>query len=297
MKNSQINGYLDGRYGLLTELNVSVMDRGFLFGDGCYEVIPVYDKNIFLLEPHLDRLIGNLVKIQLPFPDGKEKLSEILNTMVSCSDLKNSYLYLQITRGSYEKRFHEFPQHTKATVFAYIAPFNPPDVESASKDLNVVFLEDIRWSRCDIKSISLLGNVLLREEAASNGAGEAILMRNGFVTEGSTSNVFIVRDGVIKTAPLSQFILPGITRQVVIHLSHALGLPCIEETFTEEETRSADEIWITSSTREVMLVVSFDNVPMKISRADSLWQKVFLAYSNIRNDTTFHLNHYDRTSS
>lgn len=276
--NQQNAGYLNGTYGDLHQLNVSVMDRGFIFGDGCYEVVPIYNKRPFLLEEHLKRWFDNLDKLKIPLAQTSSAMSHIVSELMKRTSNDNEYLYLQATRGAYPKREHIFPKHTEATIFAYMTPFSPPTYESASAGIRAITRMDIRWSRCDIKSISLLGNVLLRQEALDQGADETILIRDGFVTEGSISNVFIVHSGIIQTPPLSNYILPGITRSMVIALAKEHGLTCHEEPIREAALRSADELWVTSSTREVVPVLTLDNKPFKTPLSESVWKMVFNAF-------------------
>lgn len=278
MTNNSSFGYLNGKFDRLENLSVGVMDRGLLYGDGCYEVIPVYHKKPFTLHEHLQRLNNSLAKIKIPFDVFKHNLEEIIVQLLKNTDNSNEYIYLQITRGAYPKREHIFPTDTHPTVFAYTAPFTPQTYETARKGLKAVTHEDIRWKRCDIKAISLLANVLLRQESQDAGADETILFKNDNVTEGAVSNVFIVKDNVVITPNLSNHILPGITRAKVIELMQKLNIPHEEKPISLQELRSANEIWLTSSTKEVMPVSMLDNTFVFQPSESSIWHKVFTAY-------------------
>lgn len=275
-------GYLNGEYTLLNQLTVPVMDRGFLYGDGCYEVIPVYQKKPFLLMEHLKRLLANLEKIQIPFSEDTHPLEMILDKLTGMSPFENEYLYLQITRGTYPQREHSFPKKMIPTVYAYSFPFTPPDFNRISRGIPAITHPDIRWNRCDIKSISLLGNVLLREKANAANAEETLLIRDGFLTEGAISNVFIVKSGQIMTPPLSNAILPGITRATVIKLLRNAHIPVEEKPISEENLRHADEIWVTSSTKEITPVASLDSASLEGPLYNKIWREIFEAYQSLR---------------
>lgn len=275
-------GYLNGEYNLLDQMYVSVLDRGFIYGDGCYEVIPVYQKKPFLLSKHLDRLFQNLDKIQLQLVEDKSKLTDILNKLLEMSSSEFEYIYLQVTRGAYNKREHIFPKNVVPTIFAYVFPFVPPNLAQASKGIQAITQDDLRWKRCDIKSISLLGNVLLREMANAQNAEETILLKDGFVTEGSISNVFIVKSGKVMTPPLSNAILPGITRATVIEILKNQNIPFEESSIKEADLRMADEIWVTSSTREVVPISSLDSKKLEGPLYNKIWEKIFTAYQEVK---------------
>lgn len=278
MENKTAWGYLNGVYEELGQLCIPVLDRGFIYGDGCYEVIPVYHKSCFLLENHLKRWQNSLEKIGITSVEDMDSIIAILKNLLGYSKAPFEYIYLQATRGTYKTREHIFPAQQKPSIFAYIMPFNPPTFASASQGIAAITREDIRWARCDIKSISLLGNVLLRQEAQKLNASETLLFRNGILTEGSISNVFIVQNGIIKTPPLSSFILPGITRNAVLSIANSLKIPYIEETISLQNVTSADEIWVTSSTKEVTPVTRLDGntIPMEVE--SSIWKQIFHAY-------------------
>lgn len=281
-KNTEPFGYLNGEFSELKNLKVPVMDRGFIYGDGVYEVIPVYHKKPFALQEHLSRLFDNLDKISIPLDEGQESLKNIVFELLKQTDSQFEYIYLQVTRGTYEKREHIYPNEIKPTIFAYLMPFTPPSLESQQQGIKAIIREDNRWDRCDIKSISLLGNVLLRQDAQLQNASETLLHRNGYLTEGSISNVFIVVDGIIKTPKLNNFILPGITRSKVIKTAKECDFICKEEDIRIQEVKEADEIWVTSSTKEIIPVRVLEDKVMSKNIDQSIWKKIFIAFQSCK---------------
>jgi len=270
--------YLNGEFLPLSEARIPVLDRGFIFGDGVYEVIPVYAGNLFRLSEHLQRLENSLNGIKLPNPLTHQQWVEILETVVNRNNGGDQSLYLQITRGP-AKRNHNFPEQIKPTVFIMSDPLEtgPP-----SPGVKAITCADIRWQYCDIKSIALLANVLLRQQAIEVGAAEAILIRDGYVMEGAASNVFIVVDGVAITPPKSQFILPGITRDLILEAMQAAQLPCREANIPETQLRSADEIWLTSSTREILPIIALDDKIIGTGEPGAVWSKVWHIYQEYK---------------
>jgi len=247
--------YLNGDYLPLTEAKVSVLDRGFLFGDGVYEVIPSYSGHLFRMQDHLDRLQISLGRIRLEFSYDLSKWLEILTPLLDNS--KDQYIYLQITRGVAPTRDHAFPEEPVPTVFAMCSDIKPfAGVETGVKALTI---EDSRWEMCNVKATTLLANILLRQQAIEQGCAEAILHRNGYVTEGAASNLFAVIDGVLITPEKTNEILPGITRQVILELAENNGVQLSEEIISVEALHTASEIWITSSTREIVPVIELDS--------------------------------------
>lgn len=271
--------YNNGRFLPLAEVAISPLDRGFLFADGVYEVIPVYAGKLFLLEAHLERLSRSLdaVAIQLdPPPDWQALLGEL----VTRNGGGDQYVYLQITRGSAPVRDHRFPADTPPTLFAMASPL--PDTRAARQGVAAVTRSDNRWDRCDIKSIALLPNVLLRQAAEQAGAAETILLREGRLTEASASNVFIVRDGALVTPPKSPHMLAGITRDFVLELAASTGIPTMQATVSEEELRTADEVWLTSSTREVTPVIRLDGKPVGGGEPGPVWGVIRAAFDQAK---------------
>ncbi len=275
--------YLNGSFLPVHEARVSVMDRGFLFGDGVYEVIPVYGGRAFRLEHHLQRLGLSLQGIRIGNPLDQAQWSDILTALIRQNGGGDQSLYLQVTRGVAPRRDHAFPAGVQPTVFAMSTPLTEPDAVLQS-GISAVTVTDIRWQLCNIKAITLLPNVLMRQQAIDAGAAEAILLRDGNATEGSASNVFIVRDGVVLTPPKSNLLLPGITRDLAVELCHANHIPCREADISAAQLRSADEVWVTSSTREVVPVTQLDGQPIGNGRPGPLWQRVSALYSAYKQD-------------
>lgn len=270
--------YLNGDFLPLEEARVPVLDRGFIFGDGVYEVIPVYDGRFFRLQEHLQRLENSLNSIKLSNPFTRQQWLDTLESVVARNNGGDLSLYLQITRGP-AKRDHNFPDVVEHTVFIMSNPIKtlPP-----SAGVKAITCTDTRWQRCDIKSIALLANVLLRQEAVEAGAAEAILIRDGYVMEGAASNVFIVDDGVAITPPKNQFILPGITRDLILETMQAAQLPYREALIPEAQLRSAEEIWVTSSTSEILPIISLDDKPVGSGQPGVLWSKVWQLYQDYK---------------
>jgi D-alanine transaminase len=264
--------YLNGTYLPLNEAKVPVLDRGFLFGDGVYEVIPVYGGRPFRLEEHLRRLDHSLAGIRMVSPLSDGEWAEIFSRLIEGPG--DQYIYLQVTRGAQPKRDHAIPAEIEPTVLVMCSPIAPIPLDG----IRAVTVEDIRWLRCDIKAITLLSNVLLRQEAVDRDAAEAILVRDGRVTEGAASNIFIVKEGVVITPPKSGEILPGITRDLVLELAREQDIPSEERSFSLEELRAAEEIWMTSSTREVLAVIELDGRPVGNGQPGPVWKRVQAVY-------------------
>jgi D-alanine transaminase len=270
--------YLNGEFIPLEEARISVLDRGFIFGDGVYEVIPVYAGHLFRLQAHLNRLEQSLAKIQLVNPLTRSQWQTHLESLVARNGGGDQSIYLQITRGP-AKRKHNFPPTVIPTVFMMSDPFTDPP---PSPGVKAITLNDIRWLCCDIKAIALLSNVLLRQQAVEAGAVEAILIRDGYVMEGAASSVFVVYQGVALTPPNSNFILPGITRELVLEVMQAAHLPCQESEISLAQLRSADEIWLTSSTNEILPVISLDEVAVGQGQPGELWAKTWQLYQDYK---------------
>jgi D-alanine transaminase len=262
--------YLDGEFRPLEDVRISPLDRGFLFGDGVYEVIPVYAGRLFRADAHLQRLERSLAGIRLEDPLGRAGWHGLLDDIVQRNGGGNQAVYLQVTRGA-APRDHAFPDGISATVFAMTRMV---DGQGQTPALHAVTREDIRWTRCDIKSVALLPNVLMRQEARESSASEAILIRDGMLTEGTASNVFVAEGNVVRTPPRSQHILGGITRDLLIELAHDADMDCREEPVTEAELRAAGEIWVSSSTKEVAPVVRLDGRPVGEGVAGPLWERM-----------------------
>lgn len=274
--------YLNGDYLPLEEACIPVLDRGFLFGDGVYEVIPAYGGQPFRIREHLQRLDNSLEAIRMDPPLDREQWREIFTRLLAQDGDSDQQLYLQVTRGAYDRRLHAIPAQVEPTVLVMSNPLSERDPRLVEQGMAVITLEDIRWQRCDIKSITLLANILSQQQARDAGAQEAILVRNGQATEGTASNLFMVREGLIITPPKSRHLLPGITRDLVLELAMEAGLPCAEATIRVEDLEQADEIWITSSTKEVMPVTRLDGKPVADGRPGPMWQRMDALYADCK---------------
>ena len=276
--------YLNGVYLPLEEARVSPLDRGFLFGDGVYEVIPCYNGRLFRLEQHLERLRRSLDAISLTPPHTLAEWEDLLQGLIDHNGGGHQSLYLQVTRGAPNLRDHRFPAHCPPTVFAYCTSLDDPDDRclDAETGIRCITCDDIRWARCDIKSVTLLANVLLREQARAAGCDEAVLVRNGWVTECSTSNLFVVSEGEILTPCAGPDVLGGITRDLVIELAAAHGIPLLETFIDPRLLELAEEIWISSSTRGVRPVVELDGKPVGDGRPGPVWRRMAECYAEFR---------------
>jgi D-alanine transaminase len=273
--------FLNGKFLPIEEAKVPVLDRGFIFGDGVYELVPVYSRVPFRLDEHLARLERSLAETRIRNPYTRAQWRELIYRLVDAQSFDDQGLYFQVTRGV-AKRDHAFPKDVEPTVFMMSNPLVTPPRELVQKGAAAVTAQDNRWLRCDIKSISLIGNCLLRQLSAEAGAVETILFREGKLTEASASNVFVVKRGVILSPPKSSLILPGITYDVVVELAGAVGLPLELRDVTEPEVRGADEIWVSSSSKEVLPVVSLDAVPVGDGRPGPLFGRMYQLYQEFK---------------
>jgi D-alanine transaminase len=273
--------YLNGEFLPETEAHVSVLDRGFIFGDGIYEVIPVYGGKLFRFDEHMSRLQNSLDAIRISNPHSAEAWKEALTELIHLNGDGDQSLYLQITRGS-AKRDHALPENPKPTVFAMCNELKPQEAKIINKGVAAITIDDIRWSRCHIKATSLLPNILLRQEALDQGAAEAILIRDGQATEGAASNLFAVINGVITTPPKGPMLLPGITRDLVLELAEKNGLPGREKNISHAELQQADEIWLTSSTKEILSVTQLDGKPVANGKPGPLYQQLLALYQEYK---------------
>lgn len=238
------------------EVVINKEDRGYQFGDGIYEVVRVLDGKFFTLDEHLDRFFESAKKIRLTIPYTKEQLENLLKELVKANDLKTGYVYFQITRG-YAPRIHHFPSNAAPVLTGNAVVMERP-FETMKNGVKATFVEDVRWLRCDIKTLNLLGAVLAKQEAVEKGCYEAILHRDGVVTECSSSNVFGIKDNILYTHPANNFILNGITRQVVLQCAKEINLEIKEQAFTTEECLQMDEVFLTSTGSEITPVIEID---------------------------------------
>jgi len=271
--------YLNGNYLPIEDAHVSVLDRGFIFGDGVYEVIPAYGGYPLRLKHHLQRLQNSLDAIRLSNPYSDSEWTDIINSLIDKNEGEDQYIYLQVTRGV-AKRDHRFPDGNTPTVFVMSSPLLAVDSELLKNGVSAITLDDIRWRYCNIKTTALLGNVLLRQQAVEQNAAEAILVRDNDVTEGAASNLFIVLNGVIITPPKSDLLLPGITRDLIVELAHHHQLACEERSITPEELKQAEEVWVTSSTKEILPITTLDGKTVGNGTPGKVWQNMFTLYQN-----------------
>jgi len=273
--------FLNGRFLPIEQATVPVLDRGFIFGDGVYELIPVYSRAPFRMDEHLARLEKSLGAVRIKNPYPREKWREIIVQLIAKQPWNDQGVYLQVTRGV-AKRDHAFPAGVEPTVFMMCNPLVNPPKELVEKGAAAVSAVDYRWHRCDIKSISLIGNVLLRQVSADAGAVETILFRDGKLTEASASNVFVAKNGVLLSPPKSNLILPGITYDVVVEIAQATKIPLEFRDVTETEVRAADEVWVTSSSKEILAVVTLDGKPVGSGKPGPLFRKAWQGYQEFK---------------
>ena len=273
--------FLNGKFLPLEEAKVPVLDRGFIFGDGVYELVPVYSRVAFRLDEHLARLERSLAETRIRNPYARAQWREIIYRLVDGQPFDDQGVYFQVTRGV-AKRDHAFPKDAEPTVFAMSNPLVTPPRETVQMGGAAVSAHDNRWLRCDIKSISLIGNCLLRQLSAEAGAAETILFRDGKLTEASSSNVFVVKRGVILSPPKTSLILPGITYDVVLELARGAHLPLELREVAETEVRAADEIWVTSSSKEVLPIVSLDAAPVGDGRPGPVFARMYQLYQEFK---------------
>jgi len=275
--------YLNGEYLPLEEARISPMDRGFLFGDGIYEVIPSYDGKMVGFGPHIERMLDGLDAIEIKLGWTKDQWRELCTSLMEKNGNGNLGIYLHVTRGADTKRHHAYPENVEPTLFGYAFEIPDPPVPDREQihPYTCATGQDMRWDRCNIKSISLLGNVLHFQQGHSKGDAEILLFNdNNELTECGACNAYIVKDGVVATPPLDNQILPGITRQLLLKVLLADGsIPVEERIITRDEVLDADEIWISSSSKEVVPVVKLDGEPVADGKPGPVWEKAAKLYS------------------
>jgi len=277
--------YLNGQYMPIEEAKISVLDRGFIFGDGVYEVIPVYSRRAFRLPEHLRRLQHSLNGIKLANPHSDAEWTRIIGELVARNSGEDQYLYLHITRGV-AKRDHAFPKPpVTPTVFMMSSPLPAPPAELLQSGIACITAPDNRWLRCDIKSIALLPNVLLRQMAVDAGCAETILIRNNeFMTEGAASNIFVVKNGKLLAPPKDNLMLPGITYDVVLEIAAASGIPHEVRRVMQEELFTADELLLTSSTKEVLAITQLDGKPVGSGKPGAMFARLHTLYQDFKRE-------------
>ncbi len=282
-----MTAYLNGQYLPLAEAKISPMDRGFLFGDGAYEVIPVYSRFPFRMDEHLRRMQTTLDGIRLVNPYTIEEWRAIILHIIATADFTDQAVYLQVTRGADGhgaelRRDQAFPKVVTPTVFVYTAKMVNPSAAQHEAGIACITTADIRWACCDMKTVSLLANCLTRQLAVDAGCIEAIMLRDGYLTEGAASNIFVVKNGVILTPPKNHLILPGITYDVVLELAARHGAAFEVRPVSEAEVRAADELWMTSSTKEVLPISILDGAPVGSGKPGPVGKQMYAWYCAYR---------------
>ena len=272
--------YLNGEFKPIEEASVSVLDRGFTFGDGVYEVIPIFNRKIFRFSEHIMRLENSLREIYMSNPLKENEWRDIFNKLIDSLEQANQSIYLQITRGV-SRRDHDISIADKPTVFAMSRPL---EANNFSSGIKAITHEDIRWQLCNIKATTLLPSILLRHKAKEQEAREAILIRDKYVTEGAASNVFVCTDDKILTPARTSHVLSGITRDLIVEILMHNDLPIVEGSISESKLLSAGEIWVTSSTWEIVPVVELDDRLVGSGKPGPLWQQANKLYQDFKND-------------
>ena len=269
----------------IEEARIPVLDRGFIFGDGVYEVIPVYSRHAFRLAEHLQRLQHSLDGIRLSNPHSGDEWVSIINELIARNAEQDQYLYLHITRGV-AKRDHAFPNPpVQPTVFMMSNPLLTPPAALLASGVGAVSAVDNRWLRCDIKAIALLPNVLLRQMAVDAGCAETILIRdNAFMTEGAASNIFVVKNGTLLAPPKNNLMLPGITYDVVLEIAAANNIPHEIRKIAKSEVFDADELLLTSSTKEVLAITTLDGKPVGTGKPGAMFARLHQLYQDYKRD-------------
>jgi D-alanine transaminase len=277
--------YLNGEYMPIEEARISVMDRGFIFGDGVYEVIPVYSRKAFRLAEHLRRLQHSLDGIRLANPHADDEWATLIGGLIARNEMQDQYLYLHITRGV-AKRDHAFPNPpVKPTVFMMSSPLPAPPAALLHSGVCAVTAPDNRWLRCDIKSIALLPNVLLRQMAVDAGCAETILIRDdSFMTEGAASNIFVVKNSKLLAPPKDNLMLPGITYDVILEIAAANGIPFEVRKIAVAEVFAANELLLTSSTKEVLAITQLDGKPVGTGKPGAMFARLHKLYQDFKRD-------------
>jgi D-alanine transaminase len=277
--------YLNGSFLPLSDARISPLDRGFLFADSVYEVLPAFSGRMFRFREHFDRLARSLREIQLASPYTHQEWLALLQELIHRNGGVDMYLYVQVTRGMEYGRNHTFPLQAQPTVFAMAAPVPVLSQELRERGLAAITVEDFRWGRCDIKATALLANVLMKQRAAAAGAQEAIIVRNGEVLEGSSTSVLMVHDGVLITPPNSHRILPGTTRDAALELARS-SMPIEIRAIEVHELFAANEVWIAAATRDVLPVTSIDGKPIGTGKPGEYWLRNSQVFVSLRSALT-----------
>lgn len=273
--------YLNGSFIRIEDARISVLDRGFIFGDGVYEVLPVYSHKPFRLIEHLRRLQDSLDGIRLKNPHSDVEWKGLLDQIIASNEGNDQYLYLHITRGV-APRDHSFPKDVIPTVFIMSTPLLGSPKELLTTGVSAITANDNRWLRCDIKATSLLPNVLLRQMATDSNAVETLLLREGFLTEGSSSNIFVIKNEILLAPPKSHLMLPGITYDVVLELADAHDIPYEIREISEYDMRTAHELLLTSSTKEIMPITRLDGKLVGSGKPGKIFAQLHQLYQDYK---------------
>ena len=266
--------YLNGEFLPLDQAKISVLDRGFIFGDAIYEVIPVYRRKPLRLAAHIARLQRSLDEIRITSPHSDGEWAGLIGDLINYSEHDDQAVYLQVSRGVAKREFGLL-QGVEPTVFMLSSPFVSPPQQQIDNGVAAVSLVDFRWLRCDIKSTSLLGANMLRQFANDAGGAECVLFRDGYLTEGSSSNIFVVRNGVLVTPPKSRLILPGITYDLLLELALANGVPTQVRDVAESEVKAADELMLSASLRELLAITQLDGKPVGDGKPGVVFRRLY----------------------
>jgi len=270
--------YLNGEFLRVDEAKVSVLDRGFIFGDGIYEVVPVYQGNAFRMAEHLNRLDRSLAALRIAQPFDREGWVNLIEQLLARTNLETCIVYLQVTRGV-ARRDHQFPATpVTPTVFGMISPWEPPSAAQRTQGLTAISIPDERWLHCEIKSVSLLGNVLAKQQAVDADADEVVQFRDGYLTEGSSTNIWVVSGGKLLAPPKNNLILEGIRYGLMGELAAEAGVPFEARRITREEVKSADELMLSSATKEVLPIVTLDGKPVGSGKPGPVFEQLRAGY-------------------
>jgi len=270
--------YLNGEFLRVDEAKVSVLDRGFIFGDGIYEVVPVYQGNAFRMAEHLDRLDRSLAALRIAPPFDRSGWIDLIQQLLDRSNLDTCIVYLQVTRGV-AKRDHPFPMPAVTpTVFGMIAPWSPPPAAQREQGLSAISIPDERWLHCEIKSVSLLGNVLAKQQAVDAHVDEVLQFRDGYLTEGASTNIWVVSGGKLLAPPKNNLILEGSRYGLMGELAAEAGIPFESRRISQAEVEQADELMLSSATKEVLAIVSLDGKPVGSGKPGPVFEQLRAGY-------------------
>lgn len=269
--------YLNGEYVRLGDAKISVLDRGFIFGDGIYDVVPAYNGKPFRMDGHLARLERSLAAIGIKVDFTRNDWEALVHDMIKRSGLGDCMVYIQVTRGV-AKRDHAFPANVAPTVFCMVSPFKRPSAQMREQGLSAVGMVDIRWLRCEIKSVSLLGNVLAKQHAVDAGVDDVLQFRDGYLSEGSAANIWVVKDGVLLAPPRSNLILEGIRYGLLEELAEQAGIAFNARPISQQEAESADELMLSSATKELLPITTYNGKPVGTGKPGPVYTRLRAAY-------------------